>query len=450
MIKKIKNLLFDSDFVAPVTILVMTAILILGFFLRSNDLYTWPRQGATFDEYAWTWQGINLIQKGVPESWSPHAVYTNVQYVTYQQTNFRLVKPYLEHPPVFGLVTGSFALLNGVKDMYSLSLESIRPLALLLGLFSVVMVYLLVKELYDKKTAFLSSLLFATIPTIVIGSRIVQNENFIIPFWLLALFFIFKYLKSGRARFRNMAAVICGFLALSKVPWIAAGFSIFLIFLFLKKYIDAVKFLGILVPIFLLFFVYGFYYDGGLFLSLWGLQLNRYDIGFTSIYSLFQKPYLVDRFYLDGWIYFGWFAFALLLKDVKKNLLIVLPILSYFLIFLAAIPDEPGHGWYRYPFYPFLIISIALFIRNYFSKNLILTFFFLVLVGTTLFQNTWGQVFGFSYILFRVLIIAWGFSLAPLFFSFRGVSKWTNFLNWGWIIIFVLLNIWSVMLYNEQ
>ena len=96
-----------------------------------------------------------------------------------------------------------------------------------------------------------------------------------------------------------------------------------------------------------------------------GLQLNRYDIYFTSIFALFQKPYLVDRFMTDGWIYFGWFAFILLLvRDLKKNYLIVLPLLSYFVVFLVGIPDEVGHGWYRYPFYPFLIMSTALFIKK--------------------------------------------------------------------------------------
>ena len=49
--------------------------------------------------------------------------------------------------------------------------------------------------------------------------------------------------------------------------------------------------------------------------------------------------------------------------------MLVSAVLSYFLIFLTAIPDEAGHGWYRYPFYPFLIISIALFIKEYFTKK---------------------------------------------------------------------------------
>jgi len=431
-------------------IILLFLIVLLGFLLRSHNLYTWPREGATFDEYAWTWLGINLIQKQTPISWSSQPQYTNREHLTYRGAAFFLVRPYLEHPPGFGLVAGSFALLNGARDMYDVDIKTIRPFAVILGLTSIALVFLLAKDLYDRKTAFIASLLYATIPTVAIGSRIVQNENFFIPLFLLALLFTSKYLKNKNSLYRNLAAVICGLLILSKVPWIAAAGSVVLIFLYLKKYKDLFKFLLIVIPIGLLYIVYGFYWDAKLFIDLWGLQLNRYDISFTSIYALFQKPWLVDRFYLDGWIYFGWFAFLLLVTDIKKHFVIIFALLSYFVIFLTGIPDEAGHGWYRYPFYPFLIISIALFVRDYFVKNPILTFLFLVLVGATLFQNTWVQTFGFSYFVFRLIIIGWGLSLIPLLLPFKPLLRVSKFVSYSWFVIFIALNIWAVMLYNEQ
>src|SRR3990172_9595436 len=125
-------------------------ILAFGFLLRNNNLYTWPREGATFDEYAWTWLGINLIQKQTPISWSSQPQYTNREHLIYRGARFFLVKPYLEHPPVFGLVAGSFALLNGARDMYDIDIRTIRPLAVILGLTSIVLVFLLTRELYDR------------------------------------------------------------------------------------------------------------------------------------------------------------------------------------------------------------------------------------------------------------------------------------------------------------
>lgn len=434
-----------------IPIILLFLIIFLGFLLRNHNLYTWPREGATFDEFAWTWLGVNLIQKQTPISWSSHPQYEKREHLIYRKAAFFLVTPYLEHPPFFGLVAGGFALINGAKDMYDIDLKTIRPLALVLGLLSIILIYILIKSIYDVKTALLSSLLYATIPTVVVGSRIVQNENFLIPMWLLALIFINKFLKEKKIRYRNIAAVICGLLILSKIPWVAAAISIGLIFLHLKKFNDFFKFTLIVVLIGLTYLVYGFLWDAKVFIDLWLLQLNRYDISFISIYALLQKPFLVDRFYLDGWIYVGWFAFAiLLLQDFKKNILITLPVVSYFLIFIAGIPDEAGHGWYRYPFYPFLVISIALFLRNYFVKNQIMTFFFLVLVGTTLFNNTWTNVFGFSYFTFRIVIVLWSITLLPLVFPFKMFKEIAKINTYSWFVVFILMNIWAVLLYNEQ
>src|SRR3989344_6849724 len=181
-----------------IALLLRGLILVIAFVLRSDNLYTWPRKGATFDEYAWTWQGINLIKEKVPISWSPHPQYKEKKLVIYQETAFYVVKPYLEHPPLFGMLAGSYAILNGVSNMYDLDIKDIRGLALLLGVASVFILYFFLKEAYDSKTAILGSLLYATVPSVVIGSRLVQNENFFIPLWLLALFFILKFIKTER------------------------------------------------------------------------------------------------------------------------------------------------------------------------------------------------------------------------------------------------------------
>lgn len=443
--------LFSSLNKNKYSLIFLFLIVFLGFILRSHDLNTWPRKGATFDEYAWTWQGISLIQNKVPTSWSYHPQYKNKEQIIYQQTNFIMVTPYLEHPPVFGLVAGSYALLNGVKDIYHVDIDKIRGLAIILGLFSIISVFLLTNELYGKKIALLSSFLYTIVPTVAIGSRIVQNENFFIPVWLLSLFLIVRFIKTKKDIYRNSAAILCGLLALAKVPWLTAAFSIVIILIYFKKYKDSFKFLAIVIPLFSLFFVYGFYFDKDVFLALWGLQLNRYDLGFSSIYALLQKPYLADRFYLDGWIYWGWFSFVILLaKNIKKHIFIIAATLAYFFVFLIAIPDEPGHGWYRYPFYPFLVISIALFIKEYFAKNWVLTFLFLVFVGSSLLELTWVYKFGFSFMFFRLIVLSWGLILIPQFLPIKLAVKQGKVISFLWLCGLFLLSAWSIFIYNEQ
>lgn len=430
---------------------IIIIIIFLGFFLRFYNYSVWPRQGATFDEYAWTWQGMNIIQHGVPISWSPHPQYSTVKDIIYQKTHFRIVTPFLEHPPVFGLVAGGYAIIAGANDMYHVSIHQIRPLALLLGTISIIMVFFLTRQLYDKKTAVIAAVLYATIPTLVIGSRILQNENFLIPVWLTSLYFTSKYITSKKIRYRNLTLIICFFIILAKIPWIAVGLSIFGIYTIHKRYKDSLLVVTSLVLGLLVFALYGYYYDWELFINLWKLQANRYDLAFSSLYAVFQKPYLVDRFYTDGWIYFGWFSFILLLtREVKKNIFVIAPVIAYLLIFIAGIPDEAGHGWYRYPFYPFLIISIALFIREYFAKNFLLTFIFLAFIGTSLLDLTWEKTFGFSIVILRVCLLTWALTLIPYVPMFKNRIGFARLVSYTWLIIFIGLNIWASFIYNEQ
>lgn len=426
-------------------IILFLAILVLGVFLRFNDYAKIPRHGATFDEFAWTWLGINIIQKGVPMSWSSQPQYKNRQHLIYQGAAFWIVTPYLEHPPLFGLVAGSFGLINGVKDMYDVTLAKMRPLAIILGSFSIIMVFILSREIYGNKVGLISALLYSTVPTVVIGSRIVQNENFLIPFWLLSLYLIIKYLKTGRKRFRNIATVIAGLLSLAKVPWLVAGLSLSMILSYKGKWKDAFLVSGIMMGIFSLFIFYGVYFDRELFINLWKLQLARYDISFAGFFSVFTTPLLIDRFYLDGWILFGWLSICLLSRNIKNNYLIVIPFIAYLAVYIFGIPNEPSHGWYRYPFLPFILISSAVVLQNEMEKISMTSLFFILFVGLTLLSHTWEVAFGFSFTMYRIFIIAAILSVIIPLWRIK-MFKQSIIL---WILLFVVLNIWDIFTYIE-
>lgn len=433
-----------------IQLLFLVLILLLGFFLRFHNYTVWPRHGATFDEFAWTWLGINLIQKGVPISWSPHSQYKERQHLRYQGAAFWIVKPYLEHPPLFGLVAGGFAILNGAHNMYDVTLAKIRPLSLTFGVLSILMVFIWTREIYGVGIALLSSLLYSIVPTIVIGSRIVQNENFFIPFFLLCLYYIVVYIKTGKRWFRNIAVLLASLLVLAKIPWIVAPASLAMIFLYHKKWQDTFIIIGSTVLFLSLFIFYGIYFDKHLFFDLWSLQLSRYDISFAGLFSLFTKPFLADRHYLDGWVYFGFISIFLMCCQFKRHIFILFPFMAYFLIFVLAIPDEPGHGWYRYPFYPFLLISISIFLKEYFIKNPFLTFLFFTFISLPLFEHLWVHMFGFNYLTYRLVIIANALILLTLFFRNKIILMGAKLFSYGWFFMLIFLTIWSVLLYNEQ
>lgn len=431
--------------------ILLASILLLGFVLRAYQFTASPRLGATFDEFAWTWLGMSLIQDHVPSSWSPHGAYEgHRQYKVYENAKFWIVKPYLEHPPFFGIVAGSFAIINGAHGFFDVTLDKIRPLALMLGVFSIFMLFLLVRQLYDEKTALLSSLIYATIPTVVIGSRLVQNENFFIPLFLSALYLIVKFIKNKKPIYRNIVAIICGLLIISKIPWAAATLGVMAILFYKQKYLDAGKVLIVVLLFFLGFLAYGFYFNSEIFINLWKLQLARYDLTFNSVFALFTEPYLTDRYTIDGWIYLGWITFFLLLvKDFKQNFVIILGLLAYLGIFIFAIPNEAGHGWYRYPFYPFLAVSIALFIKEYFNKNLPLTFLFILLIGLSLLETSFKAQFGFSFLAFRLFLLGSLIIILPLFFKNKRLIKYSNIYASLMLILLFSLNFWTVMEYRD-
>jgi len=435
---------------AKLKFLFIILILILGFLLRHDKFTVWPRHGATFDEFAWTWIGISLIQERIPISWSRNPVYKDTKTIKYQGALFQLVKPCLEQPPLFGLVAGTFAILNGAKDMYDVTLSEIRPLALILGVLSIGLLFLLVKEIYGTNIALLSSLLYATVPTIVIGSRIVQNENFLIPSWLFSLYCLARYLKTGNKWMRNIAIFSAGIMPMAKVPWIAASLSLSLILAFKKRWKES--FFAISAGLFalFLFMLYGLYYDSQLFATLMRFQMSRYDISFAGLMAIFTNPLSVDRYYLDSWIYFGFISLFIISQDFKKHIFMLFPFLAYLLIFVFLIPNEPGHGWYRYPFFPFLIVGIAIFLKQYFLKNRLMTLFFFMFTGLALFQLTWAPTFGFSYRVLRGTIVLFAITLIPLFVKSQKIEKTVNILSYSIFTFLIFLNIWAVLIYNEQ
>lgn len=432
--------------------LVLVAILVLGLALRSYNYSTWPREGATFDEYAWTWLGMSLWNTGIPTSWSPHHAYTNRRsYINPKGGAFTLVTPYLEHPPIFGLVAGGFAILTGERSFGDLDIRTIRLLALALGTLSIFAVYLLAREAHGRDIGLLSGFLYAIIPSVAVGSRLVQNENFFIPLFLLSLYFTHRYIEHGSKSSVYPAILIAGILPLAKIPWIAAPAAVCAMFLYSHKAREAWMTVGVTFIAILAYFAYGIYFDKTVFFNLWNLQLARYDMSFNSFFAIFQNPMITDRTFVDGWLYLGWATCILFMsKNLKKTYPVVFGFTAYLLIFLAGIPNEAGHGWYRYPFYPFLIIGLAAVAYEYFVKNRILTFAALATTGLSLLEYTWQPAFGFSYLMLRGYLALCAMTMMPLIWKNKKIENFATKLSYILAIFVLLLSCWAALYYNEQ
>lgn len=435
------------------SIAFVLAILYAGWIARYSHYAQWPREGATFDEYAWPWIGISLFTEGRPMSWSPHQQYNQGEIVVYRKNAFRVVTPYLEHPPLFGIVSGGYAVLTGASGMYDeqyVNPANLRKLSLFFGMVSIVLLYFFVQSLYGTVTARIAAALYAVTPSIAVGSRLLQNENFMIPIWVLTLLLLKNYLDSKKKISLFFVAFLSGIMVLAKIPWIVIGVSACGILVYHRKVKEAALIVLFQIIFLLLFFLWGYYWDWDTFIGLWGLQLSRYNIGLNGILALFTLPHLTDRFFVDGWIYFGFFSIALLFKQAKKHVFIIIPFLVYLLLYFWAIPGEAAQGWYKYPLYPFLTIASGIVIVDLFANPSLISLWYQLLVGSSAFRYGWEPMFGIPVLLFRGLLVAW---IVPSLLTYFFPEKHNRFYTYSlvfWTAVFILLGVSSSILYNEQ
>ena len=112
--------------------LLLVAIFLVGLGLRVHHLDRFPERNRTADEYAWTWSGMTLLSEGTPRAWSWLPGYPATPVVKWRDNDYRIVRPWLDHPPLYSLYVGAFMRLAGVRDIFAVELETMRLSTMLL------------------------------------------------------------------------------------------------------------------------------------------------------------------------------------------------------------------------------------------------------------------------------------------------------------------------------
>ncbi len=365
------------------TIVCLVGILLLGNKLRTYSYSSVPRPSETADEYSFGWLGISLIKDRYPIAWSGIAAYKNHDFkkinvdgiFTEDPTRpyFSIDKPWFDHPPLFGVLIGGYAYIKGVRNFEDASVIILRRPMLKIGLLTTFLIFILGSILYDTKVALLSALLYSVIPTTVISSRLALAENGYIPLYLASLIFAIGYVNKRKTFYWTIASIIASISLLFKLSGITAVISLFLIaFLYGKK--DTKKLLGITTAFFTLsllaFFSYGAYFGWDTFVKVFTTNVGRfYGASSEVVYSAIVHPKITsERFLTDGWIIFGWIASLSISfgewRRKKGGTIITIALTSYLLVFIIF--GSESYGWYRFVFYPFLLISMARFIEKLF------------------------------------------------------------------------------------
>jgi 4-amino-4-deoxy-L-arabinose transferase-like glycosyltransferase len=405
--------------------ILLLGILFLGNQLREVHYATVPHPGETADEYGFAWAGLSFIKTGVPESWTLiDNVYTQVKgakinvddiYASDENKKpFTLVKPRFDQPPLFNLIIGGYSYLKGARDYVQTGVGIIRRPVLKISIITTILIFILGMRLYSPVVGLMSALIYSIVPTFMISSRLALSENGYIPLFLGAVILMDLYLKKKRRKYLFYAltlSVLGFYFKTSAVAIILSLFIITLSWLKGKERIITIRwilFFGLMGV--LLYALYGAIIDWQTFVKVIIAQSKYfYGAGSEVFYSVLTSSKVALKNLTDGWVLLSWIAFIYLtVTKIKKDRsfdMISIPLFSYFFVFLF-LGGEP-YGWYRYPFFPFLSLSLGIFLIEMYKKENIPAVVALALLpfGTAVHRMI-GQVGFQDYVgLFKVFIL---------------------------------------------
>lgn len=418
-------------------------ITLLAFVLRFHNYALFPAHDATADEKAWTWLGASLLSEGQPTSWSLFHSYENSYIYQERGNSAPLVRPALDHPPLFSLIPGIFHLLSG-QDTYDLpSQVAIRFPMVLIGTLNVLLFALLAHRLTDKKTAFLVSLLFASSPLVVTSSRLVVADNLLASLVLIvALFFTLQKPPLSLLMFLSVLAILL------KVQGTFLGAGLALYFFAEKKYKSATLIIGSVFIAIGIFAIYGAFFNWDLFIAIFAEQAKRL-IGLTTLlHRFFFYPSLAAELWPTGEksILFVLTIGVVIYKYQDKFFRVLSSILlAYLVVALAAFDETNINGWYEYALFPIFficIIPILKFILERLHKAAIwLLWLLFALPLLKMWMVNLGQLEPFNPLIRKLLPLVGGVVYLPWSKSLQKVITWVFLLT---LIVLQVIVSWTL------
>lgn len=420
-------------------LLILSIVLItfLGALLRFHNYAQFPSYNATMDERAWTWLGASLLTDGQPTSWSLFHSYTDDYVYQDRGDNAPLVRPALDHPPLFSLIPGAFHLLSGQGTYDAPSQTAIRFPMVLIGTLNAFLFALLAYRLTDKKTAFLVSLFFASSPLVVASSRLVVADNLLATL-VLAVLLVFTLKKQRLILLMLLSALAILF----KVQGVFIGAGILLYFFAEKKYKSVLLVAGSMFFAVAIFALYGAFFNWDLFVAIFAEQSKRM-IGLTTLlHRFFFYPSLATELWPTGEksILFVLAVGVVIQKHKDKFFQLVGSIfIAYLVVALAAFDETNINGWYEYALFPLLFICAIPVIKFILENVSKMATWLLWLLFSLPLLKMWavnlGQLEPFTPLTRKFLPLLGGVIYLPWSKSLQKV------ITWGFLLVIVGLQI---------
>lgn len=345
--------------------------------LYSHDYDRYPF-GGHGEEQAYAWAGISLLRDGIPTSWT-HFDYPEENRVFKgkianegpgrPELFVELVTPWFDHPPLFYTLSALMSYQN--KDIPTRSIlpaSHIRLPSVVAFWLTLLVIFLLASELFGYWTGITSMLFFGTTPLNVFAGRLGVPEVPMGLFFVLMLLLWHLYQKKKNILFLLALPVIAGVAGFMKFT----GFFLLPLFVFFllreQKFKKALLISVMLIPFIVGVFWWGSQYDLDLFIKLVQRQAFR-PIGWTGLPFLFSSPGFDIFNYFDGWFVLSLISVVFLYTIGKKEYQLILwGIFYWFAVVIFTSGQQDMLPWYRYPVYPLLSVSLALFVKHILTK----------------------------------------------------------------------------------
>lgn len=293
----------------------------------------------------------------------------------------------LEHFPAIGPPTSVGQVYLGPFYYYFIApwllLSNFNPIGLAVGVafFSSIYLlinYLIVKELFDKKIALISTILLSFSSVLIDFSRFSWNPNLLPLFTLLTIYFVIKSLKTNKWYYFALSGTFLSFsiqlhyLSLFLIPPIGLIMGYFLINNF-KNIKKIIFHFSLLIFNFLLFSSPLIIFDlrhnflnSKLFLALFQSSgtslLTKFNSLFDSFYflNLYSFNINLNKFLVYLLLFFLFITFITIAKQ-KSHLKTLL--LFFILVMLGmSLYNGPKHPHYFGLIYPFYYVIISYFL----------------------------------------------------------------------------------------
>lgn len=385
---------------------IVLALLVLGLILRFHNYAAYPQRGATSDEYAFAFSGISLLTGGVPIGWSAIPLYNDRTDLTIDGLYFPLVRPYLDHPPLFSLLVGAWEMVARETTFQEIRLATMRVIPVTLSLVASIFLYALTKQLYRARVALWSLAIYATATIIVVNSRIVVAESLLTLIWLAALWFVARQTKRITWHKSLLLGALCATAILTKALGIVVWLSVMTIMVYKRVPLKHVAWATVasLGGLFA-WYLYGSAYDETLFWAIQSYQGTTRVLGPKTIWMLLGTPSIVNTMYYDGWYFWGMFALGVAGLNIRKNLMIVLPAFVYLLLIIVSVNEMDIHGWYLVPLFPFLAVAGGKLLVESIENSRGTLPVWATLVGAYLIQSLYATPFGLTPSMYRWLVV---------------------------------------------